>query len=526
MVGAGGAGRLSRAYAQVVLTADRVDDRFRGRAADALSPGHPGAVPATWASVKLIGTAVVSPLMGPVVLGLAAWRTHQAIERIRSYPALIESVMAGRPPTQPGHRVGTVEGDAALFISSDLHRCVPGTVDWVRFQRTDRLYEAALDFYADRDWVLVENGDVEDFWLTEGSAYGVVYDVARLLAAVLPGASGASLQLQVRAEHLRRIVANNKGIYDRIDQRFHRYGRYRRIVGNHDDVFLDAPTAALLADVHAGLDVHDFLVVVAPDPDPDQDPDQDPVADPDVAATLVGVAGAAAPAAGAHRGDGGIGGPGTRAIGVITHGHHTDGWNAPTLSGLGRMGTWLGSALLDAPFGANPGMPDADETERLVSGHLADLLTRVSRRFGANREMYSLDEVLMYDVWRRRWPAAAGPAASDHEPWLVFGHTHVPLIKPIDPETGGVWSRYANSGAGIFFECVTGIEWDGRDDPAHPAVNLVVWRYADASAQTPAAAIVAWDGDRPIVREVLDRVPPSDRLAPVARGHDRPPVDA
>ncbi len=480
MAGSGGTTLTARAYGRAVAVADRVDDRFRSRSPEALSPGHPGFVPAAWASVKLVGTAVVSPVMGPVVLAVAALRTDEAIDRIRGYPAMIEQVMHGRPPALPGHRVGVVDGATAAFISSDLHRCVPGTVDWVRFQRTDRLYEAALDFYADRDWGLIENGDVEDFWLTEGSTYGVVYDVARLAAAVLPGAWGAALQLQVRAEHLRRIVANNQGIYDRIDQRFHRYGRYHRVVGNHDDVYLDPDTAALLRDVHPGLDVHDFVVVRATSAGDD-----------------------------------------ATNVGVVTHGHHTDAWNAPTVSGLGRMGTWLGSALLDAPFGANPGMPDAEETERLVSGRLGDLLTRVSRRVGANREMYSLDEVLMYDGWRRRWPVDAAD-----EPWLVLGHTHLPLTRPLDPETGGEWTRYANSGAGIFFECVTGIEWDGRDDPEHPAVNLVVWRYADAAAETPPAAIVAWDGDRPIVREVLDRVPPSDRLQPVACGHDRPPVDA
>jgi len=212
-------------------------------------------------------------------------------------------------------------------------------------------------------------------------------------------------------------------------------------------------------------------------------------------------------------------------VGVVSHGHHTDAWNAPLRAGLGKMGTWLGSALLDVPVSDNPGLPDRDETDRILGGKLDDVLTRVSRRFGANREQFSLDEVLLFDAWRAAWPvddtAPDDPAAAPDEPWLVFGHTHVPLRAPLDPASRRAWSRYANSGAGIFYECVTGVEWDGRDDPQHPVVRLVAWRYADRDAEPPANGAVAWHGTRAIVREVLDRVPPSDVLQVTARGHAR-----
>jgi len=311
----------------------------------------------------------------------------------------------------------------------------------------------------------------------------------------------------VAIHHLRRIVANNRRTYDRIDQRFHRYGRYHRLVGNHDDVFLDPAMVDALGEVHHGLAVNDFLLFVD---------------DGDDGKSGRGDGG---------DGGGGVGDAGARAIGVVTHGHHTDGWNMPFRSALGRLGTWLGSALLDVPFANNPGIPDLEETGRLLDGRLPDLLTRVSRRFGANRELYSLDEILLFDAWREEWssPDGADGAVADGraaEPWLLLGHTHVPLIQPLDPESGAAWNRYANSGSGIFYECLTGIEWDGTSDPANPSVRLVGWRYADRDDATPPSAIVAWDGDRGVVREVFERVEPSECLQIVARGHDRRPVDA
>jgi len=215
-------------------------------------------------------------------------------------------------------------------------------------------------------------------------------------------------------------------------------------------------------------------------------------------------------------------GPGTEpgvGVGVITHGHHTDGWNAPHRAGLGKFGTWTGSAILDTPKVANPGVPDLMETGRLLAGRAPNVLTAVGRRLGANRELYSLDEVLLHRSWRQRWPVASASSDAVDEPWLLLGHTHVPLSEPRDVATGDVWTRYANSGAGIFYECLTGIEWDGTRDPRHPDVRVVVWRYADLEPASD-AEVIAQVGDRAVVREVLARDGDDDHLAVVRAGAD------
>ena len=55
----------------------------------------------------------------------------------------------GRTPAPPSNRVLDIPADVRLVVFSDLHRCVPGRLDWPARQRTKHLYELILDYYAD-----------------------------------------------------------------------------------------------------------------------------------------------------------------------------------------------------------------------------------------------------------------------------------------------------------------------------------------------------------------------------------------
>ena len=257
------AAAVVRAYRRAATAADHLDQRHRRRAPQALTPGHPGVVPTVWAVVRLAGIGLAGPVLGPLVTSSAARNTRAAHALARRYPQIVEDVAAGRRPAYGTSRVGRVSAGARWFVSSDLHRCIPGTVDWPAHQRTNALYEVALGHYADGGWGLIENGDVEDFWLVGGSTYGVVYDLARLAGHLVRGATGRQIRTDISIDHLRRIVAHNRGLYDLIDARFHRPGRYHRIVGNHDDVYLDQALVDALGDVHAGVVVDDFIALDA-----------------------------------------------------------------------------------------------------------------------------------------------------------------------------------------------------------------------------------------------------------------------
>ncbi len=78
-------------------------------------------------------------------------------------------------------------------ITSDLHRGPAGTNDWPGLQDTTALYAALLDWYGDQRWSLVEDGDVEDFWMVGGSTYGLVYELGRWIGHAWRAPSGRRL---------------------------------------------------------------------------------------------------------------------------------------------------------------------------------------------------------------------------------------------------------------------------------------------------------------------------------------------
>ncbi|MFN8040213.1 MAG: hypothetical protein U0Q07_13460 [Acidimicrobiales bacterium] len=467
----GAADAVARWWTTAAAIAARADRGRRARrlhvdaaALAGVADPEPGAVASGAAALKLALIGLGGLVGGPVV-GRVALRNNEAVTDLAwQYPGLVADLLADRSIEGGDEarrarplfaRVQRASAAGRYVITSDLHRGPAGTNDWPGLQDTTSLYGALLDWYGDGGWGLVEDGDVEDFWMVGGSTYGVVYEVGRWLGHAWRGRSGRRLLRAVYAEHLRRVVDHNAAIYERIQDRFHAHGRYHRIVGNHDDAYLDEDVAARLAEVHPGLDVLDALVLDGP--------------------------------------DGGVG--------LVTHGHHTDAWNAPGRAGLGKLGTWLGSTVGDAPFtGGNPGRPTADATRRLLSGEQPSTLTEVSTLFGANRHLYSMDEVVLHDAWTAHF--------GDAGPWLVLGHTHLPLDRPADPRGRRSWDRYVNAGCGVFHGMLTAVEWDGAAGPGDgsaPAVSLVAWHWADGS--TPDAAVVAEVDGRPVARRVLRRGP-------------------
>lgn len=421
------------------------------------------------AKLALVGAA--TPVLVPGVTMLAASATLRTTRRTAVHADAVASLLEGAPAADPFSVVGRLPVAARLVVTSDLHRCVPGRTDWPGRQGTDRLYEALLDVYGQEAWHLVEAGDVEDFWMVGGSRWGAVYDVARLGGALLPRSWRPAVRARLYGEHLRRIVAHNDGIYDRIDRGFHLHGRYHRLVGNHDDVYRHHEVAEQLRLHHPGLALLDALVV---------------------------------------------GDPGQPQA-FVAHGHHTDAWNAPDLAFLGRLGTWMGCTLADLPLlGFEAGLPDERWRTRLLRGAHPDVLTVVSRWFGANRELYSMDEVQLFESFRRRWPELTEEGGGD--PVLVLGHTHLPLVAPGVPSSNERWWRYLNVGSGVVPRMVTAVEWDGPATLASGTAQarLVAWVYADDLPDDVDAVVEVVGEDRvgrAVARLELSRAD-DDRLAP------------
>lgn len=412
----------------------------------------PGAAASTWALAKAWAGLAAAPVAVPAVAVAARTSQRETLSRIDRFPDHLVSIAAGQPSPLPARRTRRVPADRRYVITSDLHRCIPGRLDWPARQRTKVLYRRVLERYADAGWDLVENGDVEDFWMVGGSTWGAIYDVARL-ASALAGPLAAEARRDLVRAHLDRIVDNNAALYRLIDEGFGRDGRYHRTAGNHDDVYEDPDICEHLARHLPGTEVADTLLLV----------DGDPSAEP-----------------------GGI----DEVRAVVAHGHLTDAWNGPGFALLGQAITWWATGLDDLPrVTALDGLPDEQAVERLLSGRGRNRLVTLDPRFGGNRRFDSLDEERLFARLAECEPECGWP-------WIIFGHTHYPMLLPHDASGRPV--RYANSGTGVLDGAVTLVEWDPEDGP-----RLVLWMADDGDG--PHRLDLVPDG--PVLEAVPSRGP-------------------
>lgn len=417
------------------LAADQVDPTLisaaiAGASADALPQvevSGPGATASAWAIAKAALSIVGAPVTVPTMT-VAALRTAKITRsRIELYPEHLHALARGDESPLPLTRVARRPASTRYVITSDLHRCIPGRLDWPERQGTKELYREVLSGYADQEWHLIENGDVEDFWMVGGSTWGAVYDVAYLTGAV--GPSREESRRTILREQLDRIVENNDEIYSLLRDRFCAQGRYLRTMGNHDDAFGDPKMVDYLTSTHLpGAELADNVLLSTPG-----------------AELSDGIAGVSA---------------------IITHGHLTDSWNGPGFAPLGRSITWLITGLDDLPkIPKAGGLPDEQRLARLLGGRARNRLITVDPRYGGNRRFDSLDEERLFSR------LADCPPEGGAWPWLIFGHTHFPMLWPQNAK--GQQVKYANSGCGVLDQAMTCLEWDSSDQ-TNP-LKLIIW---------------------------------------------------
>ena len=151
------------------------------------------------------------------------------------------------------------------------------------------------------------------------------------------------------------------------------------------------------------------------------------------------------------------------------------GGTAPTRDLLGKTATWIGSLVRDVPFGVEPGAPpDGRATRRLLTGGAPNRLIPVHRIFGASTDFDTMDEELLF--------SAVGDRGDG--PWIILGHTHSPVLGPTS-RVGRAWTRYANSGCGVWNGMITALEYDGTGPES--TVALVAW--APEEGGTPDAPV-------------------------------------
>jgi hypothetical protein len=359
------------------------------------------------------------------------------------YGTVLQAIMAGYDRYVEMFRIRRLPAGGRYVIVSDLHRYATGDLDIPTQQDDIRLYQGVLEHYAKGEWSLIENGDVEDFWLRGGSGWGVAYDVASGFTGPAADVALDAGMAGIAELHLANVVGNPHyaRVYAMLRSLYHDKGRYFRTCGNHDDVYRSEQVVGALGRYFPGIRVDDFIVFDAPS------------------------------------------GP----VGLVAHGHQTDAWNSGACAFLGRFTTSVVSAINDVlPDSKELGVPGADSV-KMWDGEGGNTLTDVSPLIGVTLATDSLDEPILHGAYVDSFGGGADG------PWLILGHTHAPRIDAWDDDSDGNWARYLNDGAVLFPQMLTAVEWDGTADADNPTLSLVGWRYG-ATPGTVARAVITRSG--------------------------------
>ncbi len=379
----------------------------------------------------------IDDLVVAVLVGLWSWLTHSE----RYAAGQIHGHLHDLPDKVGKGRFIEGAADKRYVVFSDHHLLWRGARhDYVSLWRNRDMYARVLDhYYGQEDWVLVDNGDVEDLVLIKPGAWD---NLGQLLVDTLPF-SGllcfAATFSRRRKQRLQRILRNYAGHYEQV-RAFWQAGRFVKLSGNHETYLRQQEFMEILGGVLGprpteegteALRMHDFLVIPPPD--------------------------------------------GTGRAVVVCHGHQFDPWTNPYVakcvgeaftrfkgwSGNGGDRIWLREwdSSYDTPW-----WPRVLGDTPWGFGNV--LAPGPWMRFTKPSKFLHLSERAMFRALSREPWTEARPM-----PKLVIGHTHEIRLDPWVTARGEErWEGYANSGsAGRFQDLIFCVEVEGG------ALTLCAW---------------------------------------------------
>jgi len=314
-----------------------------------------------------------------------------------------------------------VNGKYAVF--SDVHMYVDGDLDFFNNNGNSEIYRYALQQYALKNYHLIENGDVEDFWMRGGSSKGLILMISSSLPwPYFSNAFESSAFRSANQLHARNVFMNNATTYATIRASFHNNNRYTRVIGNHDDVWADPEMESVMDAFYPGIDVNDYC-------------------------TLENT------------------GTGETEV-ILAHGHQSDIFNMPMCNFAGKALTNLASVIHELSFGE----------WNLFSKSKEKWMDEWADK-GFQNELQEIDLLEFasfseYDLYKGLEDSYGD---SPKQPYLILGHTHNPKDNAGVPDfmfsDQWNWNEYSNSGTvGMWEEIVFGLEVE------HPDVRVVAWK--------------------------------------------------
>jgi hypothetical protein len=339
---------------------------------------------------------------------------------------VLQGIAAHEPRLMEEFNIERIPVDRKYAVFSDIHMYVEGDLDFFNNNGNAEIYRTALQWYSGKGYHLVENGDVEDFWIRGGSAKGLILAIGEPLPwpsfSDLFEASGFRSANQA---HALNVFSHNAQTYETVRTLFHDKRKYTRMIGNHDDVWVDPDMIPIIQVIYPDIVVNDYCTL--------------------------------------ERQDTGE----TEAI--LAHGHQSDVFNTAMCNFAGKALTNVASVLHELSFGEwNLFSKSKDKWEdEWRNQGFKNELTEISLL-----EMESFSE---YDLYKGVENIYGDSPA---QPYLILGHTHNPKDYAGIPhwmfQDQWNWDEYSNSGTvGMWEQIVVGLEVE------YPDVRVVAWKKDD-----------------------------------------------
>jgi len=372
-------------------------------------------------------------------------------------------------------KISVGNSTAKYVVFSDLHRgtAVDRQLGISFTSWNSNFYAETLLKYFDAGYILVENGDAEDFW----------NDAASLLR--IAGEPAGGVALPVKQGLLQDIMSEHPAVYAAISK-FVADKRFVKILGNHD-----MDLAGMSFQV-GGVQVEtwDAMKIPARSGAPSTSPVSGPTGSVSKIAKSIDL--------------------GTQIQTLVLHGHQADDANSPRCSGIGRFITSLGvfagvvMKAVDAAgnvFGDIGAKQLQADIQKLVSKYMDFMGPTTQSAWVKDMQNKKLcanppdpDAKIAYEVAEKP-TVLLGLNCLTEEPvvekvknipmHVVMGHTHKTKAFQNEESDNSKWSAFLNSGTGGMLEKVlTCVEIVGTS-------ASVVYHAADDATQSTKDTVMA-----------------------------------
>jgi hypothetical protein len=303
-----------------------------------------------------------------------------------------------------------------------------GNLDFFNNNKNSTIYATALSWYSTNNYHLIENGDIEDFWMRSNAPQELILTISDQLPWPFYSNMFESASFRgVNQVHAFNILLNNLNIYTLIRNLFHEKGKYTRLIGNHDDVWADENMTPIMQIIYPNISINDYCTL------------EDPAT-------------------------------GNTEI-IMAHGHQTDIFNTPMCNFAGKALTNLASQLHILSFGElNLFTKSKNDWETEWKGKgFSDELTKMN--------LLELESFSEYDLYKMLEEIYGN---STRQPYLILGHTHQPKDNAGIPgwmyQDQWNWNEYSNSGTvGMWEEVIFGLEVE------YPDIRVIAWRMENGT---------------------------------------------